>query len=167
MRLFFRDWPSLDEAVWRGRSFSKRRNLGRVVGRQERNETYAITTTYCDALNNLTCGIEYSTPNRNSQLFTRGRPLLPVPLCPSPPTGIRAVLAKGAEDPSQTSSLKSVNLTSVECCSLFYNTGIQTYVWILTNRKAKARRGKVQLVDASSERFWRAMRRSLGSYELA
>jgi type I restriction enzyme M protein len=46
---------------------------------------------------------------------------------------------------------------------LFYNTGIQTYVWLLTNRKAKSRRGKVQLIDASSERFWKSMRRSLGS----
>lgn len=46
---------------------------------------------------------------------------------------------------------------------LFYNTGIQTYVWLLNNRKPKERRGKVQLVDASSERFWQSMRRSLGS----
>src|ERR1039457_2058703 len=46
---------------------------------------------------------------------------------------------------------------------LFYNTGIETYVWLLTNRKAKARRGKVQLINASSERFWKPMRRSLGS----
>jgi type I restriction enzyme M protein len=46
---------------------------------------------------------------------------------------------------------------------LFYNTGIQTYVWLLTNRKPKARREKVQLIDASSERFWKSMRRSLGS----
>jgi len=46
---------------------------------------------------------------------------------------------------------------------LFYNTGIQTYVWLLTNRKPKNRRGKVQLIDASSERFWKGMRRSLGS----
>ncbi|MBO6765039.1 MULTISPECIES: class I SAM-dependent DNA methyltransferase [Alphaproteobacteria] len=46
---------------------------------------------------------------------------------------------------------------------LFYNTGIQTYVWILTNRKSAARRGKVQLIDASGERFWRSMRKSLGS----
>lgn len=46
---------------------------------------------------------------------------------------------------------------------LFYNTGIQTYVWILTNRKPPQRRGKVQLIDASSERFWRPMRKSLGS----
>ena len=34
---------------------------------------------------------------------------------------------------------------------LFYNTGIQTYVWLLTNRKPAARRGKVQLIDASGE----------------
>jgi type I restriction enzyme M protein len=43
---------------------------------------------------------------------------------------------------------------------LFYNTGIATYVWLVTNRKATARMGKVQLVDASS--FWVQMRRSLG-----
>ena len=43
---------------------------------------------------------------------------------------------------------------------LFYNTGIATYVWVLTNRKAPERRGKVQLVDATS--FWVPMRKSLG-----
>jgi type I restriction enzyme M protein len=46
---------------------------------------------------------------------------------------------------------------------LFYNTGIQTYVWLLNNRKRSERRGKVQLIDASSERFWKPMRKSLGS----
>lgn len=46
---------------------------------------------------------------------------------------------------------------------LFYNTGIQTYVWLLTNRKSVARKGKVQLIDASGERFWKSMRKSLGS----
>lgn len=46
---------------------------------------------------------------------------------------------------------------------LFYNTGIQTYVWLLTNRKDRERRGKVQLIDASGERFWKSMRKSLGS----
>ena len=46
---------------------------------------------------------------------------------------------------------------------LFYNTGIQTYVWLLTNRKDFARRCKVQLIDASGERFWKSMRKSLGS----
>jgi type I restriction enzyme M protein len=43
---------------------------------------------------------------------------------------------------------------------LFYNTGIATYVWVVTNRKAPARRGKVQLIDATS--FWVQMRKSLG-----
>ena len=43
---------------------------------------------------------------------------------------------------------------------LFYNTGIATYVWLLTNRKAPERLGKVQLIDASS--FWVPMPRSLG-----
>jgi type I restriction enzyme M protein len=44
---------------------------------------------------------------------------------------------------------------------LFYNTGIATYVWVLTNRKAPERRGKVQLIDATS--FWVPMRKSLGN----
>jgi type I restriction enzyme M protein len=43
---------------------------------------------------------------------------------------------------------------------LFYNTGIATYVWVITNRKVAARRGKVQLIDATS--FWVPMRKSLG-----
>ena len=43
---------------------------------------------------------------------------------------------------------------------LFYNTGIATYVWLLTNRKAPERQGKVQFIDASS--FWAPMRQSLG-----
>lgn len=46
---------------------------------------------------------------------------------------------------------------------LFYNTGIQTYVWLLTNRKPPNREGKVQLIDASGERFWKPLRKSLGS----
>lgn len=46
---------------------------------------------------------------------------------------------------------------------LFYNTGIQTYIWLLTNRKPANRQGKVQLIDASGERFWKSMRKSLGS----
>jgi type I restriction enzyme M protein len=44
---------------------------------------------------------------------------------------------------------------------MFYNTGISTYVWIVSNRKPKARKGRVQLIDASS--FWQKMRKSLGS----
>ncbi len=43
---------------------------------------------------------------------------------------------------------------------LFYNTGIATYVWVITNRKAPERKGKVQLIDATS--FWVPMRKSLG-----
>jgi type I restriction enzyme M protein len=43
---------------------------------------------------------------------------------------------------------------------LFYNTGISTYIWVLTNRKEVQRRGKVQLINASS--FWVQMRKSLG-----
>ena len=44
---------------------------------------------------------------------------------------------------------------------MFYNTGISTYVWVLSNRKPEHRRGKVQLIDASP--FWQKMRKSLGS----
>jgi type I restriction enzyme M protein len=44
---------------------------------------------------------------------------------------------------------------------MFYNTGISTYVWIVTNRKPKNRQGKVQLIDASG--MWQKMRKSLGS----
>jgi type I restriction enzyme M protein len=44
---------------------------------------------------------------------------------------------------------------------MFYNTGISTYIWILSNRKQKLRQGKVQLIDASS--FWQKMRKSLGN----
>ncbi|WP_055481329.1 type I restriction-modification system subunit M [Sphaerimonospora mesophila] len=43
---------------------------------------------------------------------------------------------------------------------LFYNTGISTYFWILTNRKAPAHRGKVVLLDARD--YWQKMRKSLG-----
>ena len=44
---------------------------------------------------------------------------------------------------------------------MFYNTGISTYVWILSNRKSEHRKGLVQLIDASG--FWQKMRKSLGS----
>ncbi len=44
---------------------------------------------------------------------------------------------------------------------MFYNTGISTYVWVVSNRKPAHRKGKVQLIDASS--FFQKMRKSLGS----
>ena len=44
---------------------------------------------------------------------------------------------------------------------LFYNTGISTYIWVLTNRKEPRRRGKVQLIDG--RRFFVKMRKSLGN----
>jgi len=43
---------------------------------------------------------------------------------------------------------------------MFYNTGIGTYIWIVTNRKQKERKGKIQLIDARHR--WQPMRRSLG-----
>jgi type I restriction enzyme M protein len=44
---------------------------------------------------------------------------------------------------------------------LFYNTGISTYVWVVTNRKPKARKGKVQLVNGVE--LFQKMRKSLGN----
>lgn len=44
---------------------------------------------------------------------------------------------------------------------MFYNTGIATYVWVLTNHKAPERKGKVQLIDGSN--LYSKMRKSLGS----
>ena len=44
---------------------------------------------------------------------------------------------------------------------LFFNTGITTYLWILAKKKTKQRKGKVQLIDASS--FYKPMKKSLGS----
>jgi type I restriction enzyme M protein len=46
---------------------------------------------------------------------------------------------------------------------MFYNTGIATYVWILSNSKSQERKGKVQLINASSEKFYSKMRKALGS----
>ncbi|MFU7657605.1 type I restriction-modification system subunit M [Pseudomonas aeruginosa] len=44
--------------------------------------------------------------------------------------------------------------------NIFYNTGIATYIWVLANKKAAHRRGKVQLIDASQ--WFQPMRRNLG-----
>ena len=44
---------------------------------------------------------------------------------------------------------------------LFYNTGISTYIWVLTNQKSKKRKGKIQLLNASD--FSKPMRKSLGN----
>lgn len=51
--------------------------------------------------------------------------------------------------------------------NMFYNTGITTYIFILSNRKEEKRKGKVQLIDASE--IYQKMRKSLGnkSYELS
>jgi len=60
---------------------------------------------------------------------------------------------------------------------LFYNTGISTYIWILTNKKSPERKGKIQLINATGKkdeelmeegklkvnRFWEKMPRSLGN----
>jgi len=60
---------------------------------------------------------------------------------------------------------------------LFYNTGISTYIWIVTNKKSTARKGKIQLINATGtkddelqaagkiefNRFWEKMQKSLGN----
>jgi type I restriction enzyme M protein len=45
---------------------------------------------------------------------------------------------------------------------MFYNTGIATYIWILSNVKEENREGKVQLINASSDVFYQKMRKGLG-----
>lgn len=45
---------------------------------------------------------------------------------------------------------------------MFYNTGITTYIWIITNVKDKERKGKVQLINASSDTFYAPKRKPLG-----
>src|SRR3954470_2586142 len=44
--------------------------------------------------------------------------------------------------------------------NMFYNTGIATYIWVLTNRKPEARRGRVQLIDATQ--WFRPLRKNMG-----
>jgi type I restriction enzyme M protein len=44
--------------------------------------------------------------------------------------------------------------------NMFYNTGIATYIWVLTNRKPEHRRGKVQLIDATG--WYKPLRKNLG-----
>lgn len=46
---------------------------------------------------------------------------------------------------------------------IFYNTGIPTYIFIMTNRKPKHRKGKIQLINANGEYFFAKMKKSLGS----
>ena len=46
---------------------------------------------------------------------------------------------------------------------IFFNTGIATYVWFISNAKIPSRKGKVQLINASSDAYYRKMRKSLGS----
>jgi type I restriction enzyme M protein len=45
--------------------------------------------------------------------------------------------------------------------NIFYNTGIATYIWILTNKKTEDRKGKVQLIDAT--KWYESLRKNLGS----
>ena len=44
--------------------------------------------------------------------------------------------------------------------NMFYNTGIATYIWVLSNKKAKPRQGKVQLIDATQ--WFKPLRKNLG-----
>ncbi len=46
---------------------------------------------------------------------------------------------------------------------IFYNTGIPTYIFIITNRKPEYRKNKIQLINANGEQFYGKMKKSLGS----
>jgi type I restriction enzyme M protein len=47
--------------------------------------------------------------------------------------------------------------------NMFYNTGIPTFIWIITNRKPENKKGKVQLINASNEKFYKKTKKSLGA----
>ncbi|WP_337205353.1 N-6 DNA methylase [Campylobacter molothri] len=47
--------------------------------------------------------------------------------------------------------------------NMFYNTGIPTFIWILANKKPKHKRGKIQLINATSQKYYSKMKKSLGS----
>ena len=83
-----------------------------------------------------------------------------MPSLPAQPAPVAESTEEGtppcSHRPSTTFGYSSIRFGE----QLFYNTGITTYVWLLTNRKEERRRGKVQLIDASS--LWVPMRRSLG-----
>ncbi|EPM5706131.1 type I restriction-modification system subunit M [Campylobacter upsaliensis] len=46
--------------------------------------------------------------------------------------------------------------------NMFYNTGIPTFIWILTNNKIESKKGKVQLINATKETYYTKMKKSLG-----
>ncbi|EGL3837344.1 SAM-dependent DNA methyltransferase [Campylobacter upsaliensis] len=46
--------------------------------------------------------------------------------------------------------------------NMFYNTGIPTFIWILTNNKTESKKGKVQLINATKEAYYTKMKKSLG-----
>lgn len=47
--------------------------------------------------------------------------------------------------------------------NMFYNTGIPTFIWIITNKKPEHKKGKVQLINATSTKYFSKMKKSLGS----
>lgn len=46
--------------------------------------------------------------------------------------------------------------------NMFYNTGIPTFIWIITNNKPESKRGKVQLINATNDKYFSKMKKSLG-----
>lgn len=47
--------------------------------------------------------------------------------------------------------------------NMFYNTGIPTFIWIITNNKIKNKKGKVQLINATSNKYYSKLKKSIGS----
>lgn len=47
--------------------------------------------------------------------------------------------------------------------NMFYNTGIPTFIWIITNNKPEHKKGKVQLINATNSKYFSKMKKSLGS----
>lgn len=46
--------------------------------------------------------------------------------------------------------------------NMFYNTGIPTFIWIITNNKPESKRGKIQLINATNDKYFSKMKKSLG-----
>ena len=95
--------------------------------------------------------MKHSTPlGSRIAMFIMGRPSLLVT-----PGRAKAISAVGSLRMTGWSRL------SRYLKNMFYNTGIATYIWVLTNRKGVTRKGKVQLIDASE--WFVPLRKNLGN----
>ena len=81
---------------------------------------------------------------------------------PHPEGGLPGGVPKGISEDDRKWIIENDWLEAIVALPLnmFYNTGIATYIWVLSNRKPKRRRGKVQLIDATQ--WFKPLRKNLG-----